>query len=181
MSGPTLASFLDPKVVVGVGELAVSNDVSEVLATYSLGSCLAVSIYDPAARVGGLLHAMLPDSGIDPAKGAAKPGMFIDTGLPALLRAAGRLGAEQRRLQICVAGGAQVLDWGGFFNIGKRNYAALVALLNQCGLAIQAEQVGGLNSRSLYLRLASGEVRLKISGQTRDYVLCASSMPTLTR
>jgi chemotaxis protein CheD len=181
MPGVTLASFLEPKMVVGVGELAVSNDAWVVLATYSLGSCVAVSIYDPVARVGGLLHAMLPDSGIDPAKGAAQPAMFIDTGLPALLEAAGQLGAEPHRLQICVAGGAQVLDGGGFFNIGKRNCAALAALLSRYGLRIQAEQIGGLNSRSLYLRLRSGEVRLKISGQTPEYVLCASLMPTLTR
>ena len=181
MPSPTLAGFLDPKVVVGVGQLAVCNDVSVTLATYSLGSCIAVTVYDPVARVGGLLHAMLPDSGIDPAKGAAKPAMFMDTGLPALIRAACQLRAQPHRLEICVAGGAQVLDQSGFFNIGKRNYAALTDLLSQYGLRIRAEQVGGLNSRSVYLRLGSGEVRLKISGQTGEYILCASLMPTLTR
>jgi chemotaxis protein CheD len=181
MPVPTLASFFDQKVVVGVGDLAVSNNPSVVLATYSLGSCLGVSIYDPVARVGGLLHIMLPDSRIDPAKAARQPAMFMDTGLPALLEAAAQLRAQPYRLQVCVAGGAQMLDEGGFFNIGKRNCAALTTLLIEYRLHIKAEQVGGLNSRSMYLNLGSGEVRLKISGQTSEYVLCASSTPTLTR
>jgi chemotaxis protein CheD len=181
MPAPSLSSFLEQRVVVGVGDLAVSNNPSVVLATYSLGSCIGVAIYDPVARVGGLLHAMLPDSSIDPAKAAAQPAMFIDTGLPALFRAAYQLRADKYRIQICVAGGAQVMDSGGFFNIGKRNYEALARILAQHGLRIRAEQTGGLNSRSMYLHLGSGEVRLKISGQTREYVLCASLTPTSTR
>ena len=43
----------------------------EVLVTYSLGSCIGLSLYDPVARVGGLLHAMLPLSSLDPVKAAA--------------------------------------------------------------------------------------------------------------
>lgn len=181
MPAPTLSGFIEQKVVVGVGDLAVSNNPSVVLTTYSLGSCLGVSIYDPVARVGGLLHAMLPDSSIDPAKAAAQPAMFIDSGLPALFRAAYQLRADKYRVQICVAGGAQVMDTGGFFNIGKRNYAALTAMLNQHGLQIKAEQTGGLNSRSMYLHLGTGEVRLKISGQTQEYVLCTNSTNTSIR
>ena len=49
-------------VVVGVADCQVTNDVSNVLITYALGSCIAVSIYDPVARVGGLLHFMLPEA-----------------------------------------------------------------------------------------------------------------------
>ena len=41
----------------------------DVLITYALGSCVGVAIYDPVARVGGLLHYMLPESAIDPEKG----------------------------------------------------------------------------------------------------------------
>lgn len=48
-------------MIVGIADLAVSNNPSVTLATYSLGSCLGVTIYDPVIRAGGLLHIMLPD------------------------------------------------------------------------------------------------------------------------
>ena len=49
-------------VVIGVADCHVTGDPSNVLVTYALGSCVGVSIYDPVARMGGLLHFMLPDS-----------------------------------------------------------------------------------------------------------------------
>lgn len=172
MATPTLAGLFEQKVVVGIADLAVSNNQTLTLATYSLGSCLGVSIYDPVARVGGLLHVMLPESKIDPDKARRQPAMFMDTGIPALFRAAYELSAEKYRVQICVAGGAQVMDSSGFFSIGKRNYESLKGLLNEHSLQIRAEQVGGMVSRSMYLNLATGEVKLKISGQSEDLVLC---------
>ena len=119
MASPSLAALagFEQKVVVGVGDLAVSNNQAVVLATYSLGSCLGVTIYDPVMRVGGLLHFMLPDSSINPAKAAQQPAMFADTGIPALFRAAYQMKAGKHRVVLCVAGGAQVMDSGGFFNI----------------------------------------------------------------
>ncbi len=174
MPSPSLAALagFEQKIVVGVGDFAVSNNPSVVLMTYSLGSCLGVTIYDPVLRVGGVLHIMLPDSSINPAKAARQPAMFVDTGVPALFRAAYQMKAEKYRVQICVVGGAQVMDSSGFFNIGKRNYEALSALLVQHTLKVQATQVGGLVSRTVSLNVGTGEVRLKVSGRMDDFVLC---------
>jgi chemotaxis protein CheD len=159
------------KLVVGVGGLAVSNNQAMILTTYSLGSCLGVTIYDPVSRAGGMLHAMLPDSSINAAKAAEQPAMFVDTGLGALFRAAYALKAEKHRMQICVAGAAHFLDKTGFFNIGQRNYACLIQLLGQHGLSIDAEDVGGLISRTLHLHLNTGEVRVKSSGRSEEKIL----------
>ena len=52
-------------IVVGVGDMKVSNDSESMLVTYSLGSCIGVAIYDPVIKVGGLLHYMLPESSLD--------------------------------------------------------------------------------------------------------------------
>ncbi len=103
-----------------------------------------------------------------------KPAMFADTGVPTLFREAYQLQAQKHRMIICVAGGAQVMDTTGFFNIGKRNYEAISNLFRQHNLRIQAEAVGGLVSRSMFLNLATGEVKLKISGQPTDCVLWKS-------
>jgi len=64
--------------------MKISDREDDVLITYALGSCLGIAIYDPVARIGGLLHVMLPLSTIDPAKAAENPFMFVDTGVPRL-------------------------------------------------------------------------------------------------
>ena len=174
MHAPPLTAPLRKTVIVGVADLAVSNSPDAVLTTYSLGSCLGVAIFDPVARVGGLLHAMLPDSTLDPLKAAAQPALFVDTGLPALFRAAYQLGAEKFRVQIRVAGAGGVLDGGAHFNIGPANRDALARILREHALTIHAEQTGGLANRSMSLHLATGEVRLKISGQPNEIILCKS-------
>jgi chemotaxis protein CheD len=173
MSAPSISTLaeLERKVVVGVGGLAVSNDQNTILTTYSLGSCLGVTIYDPVCHAGGLLHAMLPDSAVDPFKAAGRPAMFVDTGIAVLLRAIYALKASKHRLQICVAGGAHFLDNNGIFNIGWRNFAALARLLASEGLSIDAKDVGGLVSRTLNLQLRTGEVRLKSSGQSGETIM----------
>jgi chemotaxis protein CheD len=70
-----------------------------------------------------------------------------------------------------VAGGAQFLDKSGFFNIGQRNYDSLAQLLHRHGLSIDAQDVGGLVSRSLNMDLRTGEVRLKSSGHGEETIL----------
>lgn len=177
MPAPTLTGF-EHKVVVGIAEMAVSNNQNVTLTTYSLGSCLGIAIYDPVVKAGGLLHIMLPKSDIDPVKAAKHPAMFVDTGVPALFRAAYQLRAEKHRMVITVAGGAQIMDNNGFFNIGARNYEALSSLFKEHGLHIHAEQVGGLVNRTMHLNLATGEVRLKVSGQPQETLLCKNSMTT---
>lgn len=149
--------------IVDIADLRVAkaNGQPITLVTYSLGSCIGVSIYDPVVKVGGLLHYMLPDSAIAPDKAEKSPGMFADTGLPLLFKTAYKLGAEKKRLVIKVAGGAQLLDDGGTFNIGKRNYLILRKIFWKNGVMIDGEHVGGALSRTLKLELRSGRVTVK--------------------
>ncbi len=172
MPAPTLsASGFQQRLVVGMADLVVANNPSLTLTTFSLGSCLGVSIYDPLTRVGGLLHAMLPDSSISEEKAHSKPAMFLDTGIPRLLDSARQMRFDCNRAIICVAGGSQIMDTQGFFNIGRRNQDALRELLSRERLRITAHDVGGTVNRTMSLRLITGEVRLKISGQPEEVSL----------
>ena len=171
MPALSLSAALAYNVVVGIADVGVSNNAAAILATYSLWSCLGVAIYDPEMRVGGLLHAMLPDSSIDPVKASQKPGMFVDTGVPILVRAMQQMRAETRRMQTTVLGGAQIMDSTGFFNIGKRNYEALLNTFRSVGLHVHREDVGGFISRTMYLHVDSGKIRLKASGQAQETIL----------
>ena len=149
-------------LTVGVGDCKVSDVADAALATYALGSCIGLAIYDPVAKVGGLLHFMLPESSLNPGKASENPFMFADTGIPQLFHAAYRLGAEKRRLVVWAAGGAQVSDEGGVFNIGKRNNLALRKILWKAGVMIDGEEVGGTTARTVRLEVATG--RFLVSG-----------------
>ena len=123
MTGAAAAAGAAPAVtIVQLGELCVTADRRALLRTFALGSCLGVAVHDPVAGVGGLLHAMMPDSSIDLPKAQAQPGMFIDTGIPALFRACYALGARKDRLVVRLAGGASIHSAGDDpFRIGRRN------------------------------------------------------------
>lgn len=152
-------------IVVDIADLAVSDDPGTALITYSLGSCIGLCLWDPVAHVGGMLHYMLPESQLSPEKARSNPAMFCDTGVPKLFRAAYELGAVKSRLVIKVAGGSQLLDDNGTFNIGKRNYLALRKIFWKNGVMINAENVGGSISRTLKLHIGTGAVTIKSRNQ----------------
>ena len=152
-------------IVVNVSDLRTSGDSSDTLVTYSLGSCVGVCIYDPVARVAGLLHYQLPSASLDAQRAAEKPAMFADTGMALLLNEMAALGAQPRRLRVKLAGGASMLNDASSFNIGKRNQAAIRKLLFQNRLFIDAEDLGGNAPRTVYLNVSDGQVTLK-SGAT---------------
>jgi len=152
------------KQIVGVADMKVSNNPADVVITYSLGSCIGLVIYDPVARVGGILHYMLPESAIDKEKAAGKPFMFADTGIPRLFKTAYAMGAKKPRIRIFVAGGAEILDQNGFFNIGKRNYLALKKMFFKNKVMIDKQEVGGNINRTIRIEIASGDIFLKTSG-----------------
>ena len=144
--------------------MKTSSDPEATLVTYALGSCIGVTLYDPVAKVGGLLHFMLPESQIDLEKSLRMPAMFADTGIPLLFREAYKLGAEKQRIRVKIAGGSQILDNSNFFNIGRRNYLTLQKILWASQVLIKAEDVGGQQNRRLRLEISSGKVWVKTSG-----------------
>ncbi len=148
-------------IVVDIADFAVTDDTGATLVTHSLGSCIGMTIWDPVASVGGMIHYMLPDAALSPEKAKANPAMFANTGVPAMFRAAYELGAVKKRLVVKVAGGAQLLDDNGTFNIGKRNYVMLRKLFWKNGILIEAEDVGGSISRTVRLAVGSGTVTLR--------------------
>jgi chemotaxis protein CheD len=156
----------DRQIIVGVGDLKVTNLPQAILATYALGSCVGVSVYDPLAQVGGLLHCQLPAASMNLTRAAERPGLFADSGLNALLQSVIAMGGQKRRLQVKLAGGAQMLGDEPLFNIGRRNYAAVRKVLWQEGLLIASEDVGGTIPRTMFVHMDDGSVFIKSGPQT---------------
>jgi len=144
--------------------MAVSNAPDDVLITYSLGSCIAVIIYDPKAKVGGMLHYMLPESSLDLEKAKLNPTMFADTGIAMLFRQSYQYGAKKQNIIVKAVGGAQILDQNGIFNIGKRNYLAMRKIFWRNNVLVAAEHVGGMVNRTVRLEMQTGRVILKVAG-----------------
>jgi chemotaxis protein CheD len=151
-------------LIVGISDCKVTRDAESVLVTYALGSCIAVAMHDPVTKVSGLLHYMLPESSIDTNKAEQNPWMFADTGIPRLLDAVRAAGADGKRMVVRLAGGAQVLDGQGVFQIGKRNYLAARRILWKAGVFIAAEAVGGEVSRTTRLEVGSGRLWVREGG-----------------
>jgi chemotaxis protein CheD len=161
MASPTFASIFAQRVVIGVGDMAVSNNTQVTLSTYALGSCIGVVAYDSVSKVGGILHMMLPDSSISPDKANLQPAMFADTGLPLFFRALGGMKAERARLQLFVTGGACVLTSHDSFKIGERNTKATLDFLSANGFPVRQVVTGGTTNRTLHLQVGDGEMTLK--------------------
>ncbi len=155
------------RVVVGIADLAMTADPDATLVTYALGSCIGVTVFDPVARVGGLLHLMLPQSSLSPDKAARSPCMFADTGVPLLFTRAYELGARKERMVVCAAGGAEILADEGHFKIGSRNRTMLRKLFWKNNVLIAAEDTGGTHSRTMSLSLADGLVTVKNKSEER--------------
>jgi chemotaxis protein CheD len=155
--------------IVGVGEMRISKEGSDLLVTHGLGSCLGIVVHDPVAQVGGLLHAMLPTAALNPDKAKAQPGMFVDTGVRELLYQMVCSGAAIGRLILKVAGGATMqIENEERLAIGRRNYLTLKKFLWQFDLLVQAEDVGGELPRTMVFEVGSGRVRLSSRGQEKN-------------
>ena len=155
-------------IVVGISDMKVSKNPDEVLITYSLGSCLGVVIYDPIAKVSGLLHSMLPLSKIDPQKAKASPYMFVDSGVPLLFKEAYSLGAQKNNIVVKAVGCSSLLDEKGFFKIGERNFTVLRKLLWKNNILIEKQDIGGNHSRTVSVATGDGRCVIKTGGKETE-------------
>lgn len=153
-------------LIVGISDFKVSNRKDDVLVTYALGSCIGVSVYDPVAGVGGLLHFMLPDSTLDQNKARECPAMFADTGIPLLFKACYKLGAEKKRMVVKVAGGASILDDTNYFRIGQKNITALRKIFWKNNVLIEREDTGQNHNRTVRLSIVDGKVLVRTAGSS---------------
>jgi chemotaxis protein CheD len=154
------------ELIVGISDLKVSKNQEDVLITYALGSCIGISVYDPKAKVGGLLHFMLPDSTLDANKAKAMPAMFADTGITLLFKSCYAIGAEKKRMIVKVAGGASILDDTNYFRIGQKNITAMRKIFWRNNVLIDSEDTGDHFNRTVKLELSNGRCILKSSNGT---------------
>ena len=147
--------------VVRIADLKVSADPQTTLVTYALGSCIAVTLYDPGKRMGGMLHFLLPELQDDYSGSQKSPLAYANTGFEILLKKMLELGAVKPHLIAKAVGGAQLLGQAHIMDVGQDNYQALLKALKRHGLSLNAEEVGGDYSRTAMLEIDSGTVTIR--------------------
>jgi chemotaxis protein CheD len=156
------------KYIVEIADLKYSNKSDDSFITYSLGSCIGMTLYDPNLKVGGMIHFMLASSKTNPEKAKNKPGMFADTGIDLLLEKITKFGANKRRLDVKIAGAANVLVNCKIFDIVKNNLTAVRKILWKNGLVISGSDVGGNRPRTMFFSLKDGSVKIKSDGVIKE-------------
>lgn len=155
------------QLTVTISDMKFSTKPEDVIITYSLGSCLGVTAYDPKLRIGGLVHCLLPHASAARKKARDKPFMFVNTGVAMMVRKLIDLGASKERLVFKAAGGANMRN-DTLFNTGLRNYEALEKLLKRNEVSLSATDVGGTIPRTMVLYLDTGRVVVRSLGEEMD-------------
>lgn len=148
-------------ITVGIGGLEVSDDRGSVIITHGLGSCIAIVLYDPVRKAGGMLHFQLPTAQLSPERARQSPGTFADTGIPLLFEKMYALGSVKRNLIVKAAGGDNFHGDSGTFDIGKRNHTTMRKIFWKAQVLVAAEDVGGSRSRTVRLFLDTGQVTVQ--------------------
>jgi chemotaxis protein CheD len=146
---------------VHIGDLRAESGAS-TLAVYGLGSCVALVLFDPKARVGGLAHVLLP--GPRPAQDLLRdlPAKYATEALDALVGRIEALGGRRTAFRAALVGGARLFqsEEDVDSNIGPRNASAARIRLQESGIPISAEEVGGTQGRTVYFHLP--DLRLEV-------------------
>ena len=149
------------EIRVRVADYAVSA-APGVLVTIGLGSCVAISLHDPVAGIGGLAHILLPTEAMSRERG--NRAKFAGTAVPLLVEQMQARGARASRLQAKLAGGASMfaaLVVAQGLQMGERNVMACRAALLAAGIPLVGQDIGGDYGRSVYFHVADGTMRVR--------------------
>lgn len=148
-------------ITVGISEMKIAKS-PDILATYDLGSCVGICLYDPLFKIGGLSHIMLPSSSIS--EKGKNIGRFADTAVCELVDKMVEAGAQISRIRAKIAGGAQmyttILD-NHISSIGVRNTAAVKAVLSDFNIPVLGEDTGSDYGRTIYFYTEDGTMRVR--------------------
>lgn len=148
-------------ICVNIAEFAVV-DTPTVIETRSLGSCVAIVLFDATTRTSGLAHIMLPDS--KKVNIGGKPGKYADVAIEAMLNKMLGLGVNKGSIVAKIAGGACMfsgLSVSDFMNIGLRNVSAIKTVLKELKINLIAEDTGGSYGRTVEFHTDTGKFIVK--------------------
>ncbi|MEH6824067.1 MAG: chemotaxis protein CheD [Motiliproteus sp.] len=146
------------KVVLSPGEFFFGAGDEEIRTL--LGSCIAITLWHPQRRLGGMCHFLLPSAGKPP--GRTLDGRYADQAMALFLAALKRTRTAPREFQVKVFGGGNMFpDTLMQSPIGERNIEAAHSLLSGHGFPAPESHVGCSGHRTVILDLATGHTWLR--------------------
>jgi len=128
-----------------------------------LGSCVAITLWHPHLRVGGMCHFMLPGRRRQPRQ-AALDGRYGDDAMALLLEEIRKVGGHPREYRLKMFGGGNMFPETAHDNarhVGADNVLAARELAKQHGFECVAEHLGGFGHRHLVFSVRNGNVSLR--------------------
>ncbi len=150
---------------IGIAQLAIVH-APDQLVCLGLGSCVAIVVYDPGLKTGGIVHVLLPRA---PPK-CDVPEKYADSGVKKLIKELLSHGTSKGRLVAKLVGGAQMFSNLNLAiaNIGRENVMEARKTLHEQGVKIVAEELYGSRGRSAVFDSSTGKVTVRTAfGNTR--------------
>ena len=146
------------QINIHIGQMHVSREPAVIYTL--LGSCVAVCLFDPVARTGGMNHILMPGPA-DP-RHSDQACRYGDHAIAVLLKRLLQIGAERKRVVAKVFGGAHMFrEMPIESSPGLKNAETAVAFLNQLKIRIVKQDLGGYLARKVFFYTDSGDVFLK--------------------
>ena len=157
------------EIKVGIADMKIARREGTLI-TYALGSCIGITLYDPAIKLAGLLHIMLPEAGNMADMNVYK---FADTGIAELVRLMVAKGANKGRMVAKIAGGAQMFAFQNkmeMVRIGERNVEAARKKLAELKIPILASDTGDSYGRTVIFYPENGDFVIKAVGRPQKVI-----------
>lgn len=156
-------------LVVGIAEVKFTEPPHK-LVTYGLGSCVAIVLYSKDLNVGSMAHVMLPLSYGD--EKSETPGKFADSAVALMVKQMELRGVGVSGMVAKIAGGADM--FAGQFKgtgrrIGARNILAARKTLDNFGVRLVAQDVGGTVGRTVEFLTETGSFMVRtLRGEVKE-------------
>lgn len=155
---------METVINVGIGDIKIARSPN-LLVARGLGSCIAASMYDPLLRLGGMAHILLPESAIF--ERTENPYKFANMAIPALVTALCRESGNPKRFEVKLAGGARMFSFSSSRkerDIGAQNVERIARILEDMGLLVAAQDLGGRRGRTVSLHTNTGALVVRVFG-----------------
>lgn len=145
--------FLLPGLVFAEAEPHIISTV--------LGSCVAVCLWDPDLKIGGINHYLLP---LWNGEGLPTP-KYGSVAIEKLIERMVGLGSRKSLLQAKLFGGAAIIRSGGLLNIGERNAQLALEILEGERIQVIGTDLYGLQGRRIMFHTGLGRAKVKLIGE----------------